>query len=580
MNQIYQKNLRLLEDINPGIKQKILNTDYSNKIEYISDPFPNIKIDKKTLHSRINPITEAENLIKNINVDKIEETVFLFLGLGMGYHIKLFIERFGNRIKSDHIIVIEKKSIILKLLIENLDASFLKNVTLFLDEEAKTLENYFSSIDLIEFGGYRVIKLPEAVGLASNYYLSIERIFKDILSSKLSDIITRFSFETLWLRNAIKNIPNLLYSSPINSLKGLGQYSSALVVGAGPSLLDQLGIIKPLSEKLFVISVDTSLPVLLKSGIKPDIVVTLDGQFHSLFDFTYLFTNKDINSKMPVLVYDLFAHPGIIKAFKLNSFFTGSLNVLKNGEGNQTYIDNPIIHQIKNRVLNFDSLPCGGSVLTTGLELALYMNFSKVILVGADLSYTSYKTHVNSSPLYSNALILTNRLSTITSKSVEIISKRKIFSLKSIKSKDVLTDYVLVNYKNWIEDQNRYSENIINASEDGVRISNLKYTTLEKILEKLLPAKPKIKKSKKLVSKEVLHEFLSGLRNDMNSLIDLIEKKNFTFENAYKTAPYLYYILLESKKVLGEKNKIENYLYNLAVYLKKIIKKSLYHLNR
>ena len=83
-----------------------------------------------------------------------------------------------------------------------------------------------------------------------------------------------------------------------------------------------------------------------------------------------------------------------------------------------------------------------------------------------------------------------------------------------------------------------------------------------------------------MVNKEVLHEFLSGLRNDMNSLIDLIEKKNFTFEKAFKIAPYLYYILLESKKVLEEENKIENYLYNLVLYLKKIIKKSLYQLNR
>jgi len=46
-----------------------------------------------------------------------------------------------------------------------------------------------------------------------------------------------------------------------------------------------MSLLFPKSIKIFILAVDTALKPLLKLGIKPDAVITLDAQSHSLFAF-------------------------------------------------------------------------------------------------------------------------------------------------------------------------------------------------------------------------------------------------------------------------------------------------------
>jgi len=580
MTNIYRNNLNLLENINPKLKEKVLNITYTDKIKYIKNPFPNIYLNGKNLHSKKNPNAEAKNLISNINLKKINETIFLFLGMGLGYHIKMFIDNYGEFIQGSQIIIIEKKPEIFDQLLRHSNISFLKNTKIFVDEKLSTIENYFNSIDPMLFGGYKIIKLKGALAENPQYYLLVEKVFKKVLSSKLSDILTRFSFETLWIRNIIENIPNLRFSSPINSLKGIGTNYTSLITGAGPSLLSQLKTIKALSKKIFIIAVDTALPSLLKFNIKPDIVVTLDGQFQSLYDFTYLFTNNNKISQRPILVYDLLAYPKIVKNYKNNSYFTSSLNIQNDNKNHNIFVDNPFIQYIKQSIIPFDGLPCGGSVLTTAIELALYMNFKNIILIGADLSYTKFKTHVNSSPLYNNFLYSGNRLSPIVTKNIYSILNRKIFNAPGIKSKFVFTDYTLMSYKIWIENRYKHKNRIINSTEDGINISNLRHIPLDSFSKKINKlAKLNISKKIELSNKDILKNFLCELNKNINNLIYLIENQEFTYDKLWQIFPYFYNIIIESKKVLNDEKKIERYFYNFAKYIKRIINKSLHQLS-
>ena len=88
--------------------------------------------------------------------------------------------------------------------------------------------------------------------------------------------------------NSISNLLN--YDSKVTprfKIKDyLGKYENipAILVSVGPSLRSQC-ISKRNRDKVFLLSCDTALKVLLKFGIIPDGVMTLDAQLHSYFHF-------------------------------------------------------------------------------------------------------------------------------------------------------------------------------------------------------------------------------------------------------------------------------------------------------
>lgn len=49
-----------------------------------------------------------------------------------------------------------------------------------------------------------------------------------------------------------------------------------MIVSTGPSLYKQLPLLKEHADKITIFSVDASFPILVKHGIKPDVVVTLE----------------------------------------------------------------------------------------------------------------------------------------------------------------------------------------------------------------------------------------------------------------------------------------------------------------
>ncbi len=465
MNHLFEKNISLLNEKFPSVVKKLENLKHKHET----------KLKKPSRHDSIYTEVQAIDRIevekyisrelKNLRVE--EGIIFLFLGIGMARHIEKFLELYGENALKAKIILVEKNPETFFHLINTKDIEFLikPSITLMIGENIGEVTSLFESISPVYFRGYRIVKHPVLYERDTEYYQAIENNFKSLLGAVLTDLFTRYFFEPLWFKNIILNTPHLSKAIPLRVFKDRFHNVPAIVVGAGPSLKRDIENIMNLSKKYCIIATDTALRTLICSKIVPHFVVTLDAQYHSIMDFQNLGSvgtersiNTRVNNKKPLLIADLSCYPGVLKLGIEKISLIKSMNVSSwdtSGEAS-SYEVSPLYRFIARYTDRIDGLACGGSVITTCTEFALYGGFSPIVICGIDLSYPDYLTHVVSSPYHRKSIVDSNRTSTIINYHTGNLSKRKLLVVKNKKNHPVVSDVVLDRYREWIIKRNRY----------------------------------------------------------------------------------------------------------------------------
>lgn len=170
----------------------------------------------------------------------------------------------------------------------------------------------------------------------------------------------------LWQFNTLKNLPLLVSHPGIRALEGLFRGRSALVVGAGPSLNEALPLIREQADRFVVIATGTALRPLRACGIRPDLVVAVDGshlirpQFETDCDDLYFACSS--------LVYSDITH-------RFKGLFSGGLEA------------SPLDHWIDEHITPRGMMYAGGTVTCSAMYLASLMGCSTVCTVGLDLCF-------------------------------------------------------------------------------------------------------------------------------------------------------------------------------------------------
>ncbi|MEL4429213.1 motility associated factor glycosyltransferase family protein [Shewanella mangrovisoli] len=235
-----------------------------------------------------------------------------------------------------------------------------------------------------------------------------------------------------------------LYSNPCEHI---------IVIGTGPSLeasMPQLKRITESNKRPLIIAVDTALKPLLKEGIKPDIVVSIDA---------------DINA-----VHLL---PEASKGIKLVYFPRLAKETLMSWQGKRfvAYGKQRLYDSLR-KVKHHDTLYTGGSVLHTSVDLAVKMLAKHVYLIGCDLSFPNNKTHtgwadgelnMHISAQASHQWVLNNREEKVTT------------SLSFISYIDALESYIKIHPET----------HFYTTSELGAKIEGCAYLALDNLGSKL-----------------------------------------------------------------------------------------------
>ncbi len=172
----------------------------------------------------------------------------------------------------------------------------------------------------------------------------------------------------VWLRSAIANLGFILKAGKfVDKLPQFQKPPIAVVCGAGPSLADDLELLKQYKKNLLLISVGHAFPILHAAGIAPDIVVEIDSYVERNWEnFKGAISEKTLLVATPDVAYEV---PPLFKKHLWVSTGYAAINDWFNLYG----IPLPQVHIDK-------------TVSIVAIDFAVRLGIKNIILLGQDMA--------------------------------------------------------------------------------------------------------------------------------------------------------------------------------------------------
>lgn len=347
-------------------------------------------IDDYPLHSRYNPVEEANKFIKSINVDFLPTNVIV-TGPCLPYLYNSLKEVFpATKISAiQYSYDFEKHS---KCWDKVFFVTSQTNIVDFQEELFKFFgeEQLFSSL----FLSWKPSEKP----FSKQYEITWTSIKNALDKSKIL-IGTRSYFNKTWLKNSLrffKFAKNLYFSNEENKKIFLEKILKPFFITAsGPSLYHQLNFIKEYRETLFLVALSSSVAVLLSNDIIPDCILTTDGGYYAKRHLRILETNPKY-SAIPIM-----APPEANLSTKILE--TNPIIPLN-------YMDST-----DSKLMNFlkmDFLPASrnGTVSGTAAELGILLSKKNVYFTGLDLASSKGYSHTQPNQLENDNCLQDSKL--------------------------------------------------------------------------------------------------------------------------------------------------------------------------
>jgi hypothetical protein len=427
------------------------------------------------IHSAYDPIKEAERAVSGFSIGRA--SLIAVSGLGLGYHV--------DRLKRMHpgkpIVAVEHGAEVVALA-RKACPRHLEGVRVV--ASSLDLPSVFEEIDMAGFRGVAHYVHRPSYMLHKEFYDDIMRDIAQYVSSKISDLLTRFEFEERWVENILGNVKHLFSSARAASLFGAFSGRPGIIVSAGPSLRGNVRLLGRMRARALIVAVDTAAPVLQKIGIVPHIIMTLDAQKHSIKHFLGL------RAEGAALLADLVCYPPVVRDYRGPRIMSTTSKYYTTADGRLKRESTPLMEWVETHAGPVGDIQSGGSVATSAFDLLLNLGCSPIILVGQDLAYTGREIHCSGTHHNDDWLPKTSRFLNLDTINQNVIRRRKIKYVASYGGGvPVISDFVLDLYRGWFEDSARkVGVQVINATGGGARIAN----TTERPLESLIKACPEL----------------------------------------------------------------------------------------
>ena len=397
-----------------------MNNNYSKPCLVEARQGFSVLYNNKPLYSKYNPEEPIKKIIDKLTI--LPNTLVICFSPLLGYGLA---ELFNKLPESCHVLCIEYDSQLFDFSLtceKSLLKSFLNsknNLTYISSQspvEVAKLINNLSNADFPKIGNFKralPIDLSGGALLNPDFYKTITTFVDDSISQFWKNRTTIMKLGRLYAGNFFKNLKDIAQSENLEIINFGNIASKAknkilLVLGTGLSLdnfLPELSILlqnKLSRKKLFIISVDASLPVLSKYDITPDLVVGVEGQL--AIEKAYIgFAKKNINFSS-----DLLSRPSIKR------YLTGEKSFFLS-----CYTEEAFFLEFSNFVkeLSIPVIPPLGSVGLVALELAILLrhnskNFQNIFCCGLDFTFRPGKTHCKGSHVHSHLLANCSKLKT------------------------------------------------------------------------------------------------------------------------------------------------------------------------
>lgn len=316
-----------------------------------------LKYDNKYIHSKYDPVSEAIKFAEG-NSELLKNNTVVLYGIGLGYHIKEIEKRLN---KNSILYVFDyNKELVEYCKKVNGDIFRLNNVIVVGGND----ENFFKKLSSALNKANNIIIHKSSLDTIKEKNELLYNLINDFnIMRQYNDINTEIikESEENYQNNINKNFKQLDYL--IEEIKK--SEKPFIIASAGPSLDDELDLLKDNREKFTVISVGSALRSLIKRNIKPDAVVIIDTKpiVQKQFD--------NLNVKDIPLCFAATASRWAVESYDGPKYIFNINNTNK---------------EIKTR----------GTVAVAAMDIAVKCNAKKIILLGQDLAFLNKKSHTDS----------------------------------------------------------------------------------------------------------------------------------------------------------------------------------------
>lgn len=305
-------------------------------------------------HSNVNPMWEAiEQAGQYYDFDRDE---YLLAGMGLGYLPAALLEVDGGITLT--IYEWNKDVLRMAMLVNDLSWMGYENVRVIFDEEGTAFA------DCLSENTVPVLHYPTLQAMADKKRkMQLEQLF-------ISDINVR-EYRYVFRTNFRENIKNLTESADVLGSRFEGR--NAIIVSAGPSLANNIELLRHAPEGTLMIATGTVFKRLLGIGVKPDFVVFLDQN-----ETLYAQVEGILDEAVPILVAGT-AYKRVAKDYK------GPKYLICQRE-----------NQLTTRLAEdrgYTIFESGGNVSILALDVCLRLGCQEIAFVGLDMAFTNGQTH-------------------------------------------------------------------------------------------------------------------------------------------------------------------------------------------
>lgn len=186
---------------------------------------------------------------------------------------------------------------------------------------------------------------------------------------------TRRRFAGPYLLQTLSNLSAIAREADVQALDGQFRGVPAVVVGAGPSLDDNVEELRALHDRALIVTADTALGPLVSHGVRPHIAVAVDSSELNARHVTSVAATHDV-----ALAAEGSVHPSAWQSFAGRIFTFRVAN----------HDPWPWLHAAHVRR---GEVKTWGSVLTSAFNLARRMGCDPIVFAGADLAFTGMRPY-------------------------------------------------------------------------------------------------------------------------------------------------------------------------------------------
>lgn len=375
-NPIFKKNLQALFQQDEILAARLWGMEGMKGYDVFigKDPIDINIINNKTLkYVYENPVKDVKEALENIEKEYKRYPIMYFYGLGNGIFYKALLKNETHQ----KIVVVEPEVEIIYAVLNLVDLSqeLLSERLIIFFSEFTTYSQF-----------YYIVSKPEFTPYAKTYNLHVHTRFYDDFNDDIIKINKNFAKAVsqtvivhgnsiddmlIGIKHHIEHIPemvsNYCYTKLIKKRHKL--IDTAIVVSTGPSLDKQLDTLKKFAPYVTVISLDASYPILLKHGIKPDYVTSIERVEATASFFKH--KNKKFDENIYFIVASL-THEQTVK----NILPRRLVLTMRPHQGEMAF-----------NMPKYGYLGAGHSTANQAYQLAYVLGHKNIVLIGQDLAF-------------------------------------------------------------------------------------------------------------------------------------------------------------------------------------------------